>query len=127
MRKIFPLLLLLTLLTSCNTFHKVDFIVDNYGIEYLDSIHKTDKNITLQYPADAFRVARPYLMKYFGRKYTSYKPYRIEIVDDSLWGIRPFPDLKWLLTDHGRDRFNGHRIYISMHDGKIKFYKNVRL
>ena len=48
---------------SCRTYHKLDFIVDNYGIDYLDSILHAGRPVKLQYPSDAFKAARPYLQK----------------------------------------------------------------
>ena len=126
MRKPICIILLFTVLTCCRTYHKMDFIVENYGIEYLDSIHNTSRPIKLQYPADAFRVAQPYLEKRYGRKYKKNKPYKIEIVDDSLWAVWPNPNLRFQLTTHGHFIYCGEAISISMYDGKIKSYKFVK-
>ena len=126
MKKFVFIILLLVMLTCCRTYHKIDFIVDNYGIEYLDSIHRTSSAIKLRYPADAFRIAKPYLKKRYGKKYNKYKPYRIEIVDDSLWAVWPNPNFRYFLTARGHFRFCGEGIGISMYDSEIKLYKYVK-
>lgn len=126
MRKAFFALLIITMLTCCGMYHKVDFIVDNYGIDYLDSIHNTGRTVKLQYPSDAFSAARPFLQKTYGRNYKKFKPYIIEIVDDSLWAVWTNPNFKKQLTGRGRYQIHSEGICISMYDGKIKSYKTVK-
>ena len=126
MRKAFYITLLLMMQLSCRTYHKLDFIVDNYGIDYLDSILHAGRPVKLQYPSDAFKAARPYLQKKIGRDYSKYKPYKIEIVDDSLWAVWINPNFRHLLTGKGRYSLQSYGICISMYDGQIKSYKYIR-
>lgn len=51
MRKVLCVILLLMMLSGCRSYHKLDFIVVNYGIDYLDSIHHAGRPLLLQYPA----------------------------------------------------------------------------
>lgn len=126
MRKVLCVILLLMMLSGCRSYHKLDFIVVNNGLEYLDSIHHAGRPLMLQYPADAFKEARPYLQNKYGRDYKKFKPYIIEIVDDSLWAVWTNPNFRYLLTGQGRLGSQFYGITVSMYDGKLKSYKHVK-
>lgn len=126
MRIVLSVILLLMMLSGCHSYHKLDFIVVNYGIDYLDSIHHAGSPLMLQYPADAFKAARPYLQNKYGSDYKKYKPYIIEIVDDSLWAVWTNPNFRHLLTGQGHYHFHSDGITVSMYDGKLKSYKYVK-
>ena len=112
---------------GCNSYHTLDFYVSNQGLSYLDSLKKDNRRVALPYPCDAFNVAKPFLIKKYGRKaFRERKPYHVMLVNDSTWEVWTDGNFCRKLDKKDRYTVGWSGVGISMLDGRILYLKHNR-
>ena len=124
---ILTMILICFILWGCNNYHKLDFYASNQGFSYLDSLKKENRCVALPYPRDAFYVAKPFLIKRYGRKsFRERKPYHVMLVNDSTWEVWTDGDFCRKLDKNDRYTVGWSGVGISMLNGRILYLKHNR-